>query len=297
MANNEKTQEATQEHEKHSKTVQQQQNEKKQQLDTRKQAQKETRNQQRKQDKKEQQKSSGEAQHKEPMKKDIEKGLEQALDTVENRMVQRLDQTTLTINGLKYEIVKDYRDAFDSERLEERYSPILDKYDYIVADWGYDKLRLKGFYHNQNRKVPQDKKIGQLEDYLYEYCNFGAPYFVLERTEPLRKKTSGSSKKHRKQKSKNPTNKKRPNNRDFEKTRDNRKKTSGHPEGGTRPSHKTKTSAQKSSLDFVQKEVPQKKAVEKEQETVIVKTVKDQKGTRRFNIRRKDMDRAKNRQD
>ena len=33
-----------------------------------------------------------------------------------------------------------------------RYSDILDKYDYIVGDYGYDQLRLKGFYKDSNKK-------------------------------------------------------------------------------------------------------------------------------------------------
>ncbi len=30
---------------------------------------------------------------------------------------------------------------------------MLDKYDYIVGDYGYDQLRLKGFYKDSNKKA------------------------------------------------------------------------------------------------------------------------------------------------
>lgn len=63
--------------------------------------------------------------------------------------------------------------------MNERYNEILDKYDYIVGDWGYDQLRLRGFYKDDRRGVSKDQLIGTLEDYLYEYCNFGCAYFVL----------------------------------------------------------------------------------------------------------------------
>ena len=34
-----------------------------------------------------------------------------------------------------FHIVHNYREAFDAEKLEQRFSDVLDKYDYIVGDW------------------------------------------------------------------------------------------------------------------------------------------------------------------
>lgn len=99
----------------------------------------------------------------------------------EESRVKMLDSTRLVIDEREYEIVKDYREAFDKEKLGERFSDILGKYDYIVADWGFEQLRLKGFYEDKNKKAPLEQRISTLEDYLYEYCNFGCAYFVLKR--------------------------------------------------------------------------------------------------------------------
>lgn len=87
----------------------------------------------------------------------------------------------IEIAGSNYEIIENERDALQEEALKERYSDILKKYDYIVGDWGYDQLRLKGFYDNDNPKATFDRKINILEDYLYEYCNFGCAYFVIKK--------------------------------------------------------------------------------------------------------------------
>ncbi|MBH0231033.1 YutD family protein [Halobacillus sp. KCTC 3957] len=87
----------------------------------------------------------------------------------------------LELFGKKYEVVEDFREGFQQEEVEGRFSEILNKYDFIVGDWGYGQLRLKGFYDDQNSKATFDTKISTLEDYLYEYCNFGCPYFVLKR--------------------------------------------------------------------------------------------------------------------
>ena len=87
------------------------------------------------------------------------------------------------IDRLTLEIVEDFKDAFDEDKLAIRYTPLLAQYDYIVGDISAEQLRLKGFYNN-NRAVNNHDKIQSLQDYLYEYVNFGAPYFVLENINP-----------------------------------------------------------------------------------------------------------------
>ncbi|MFC4387139.1 YutD family protein [Gracilibacillus marinus] len=84
------------------------------------------------------------------------------------------------VQGRTYEMIENYRDGFDEKAFKERYSDVLSKYDFIVGDWGYDQLRLKGFYDDQNAKATFDTKISTLEDYLYEYCNFGCRYFIVK---------------------------------------------------------------------------------------------------------------------
>ncbi len=87
----------------------------------------------------------------------------------------------VTINNYEYEIQIDYRDGFNEEALDARFSDVLSKYDYILGDWGYGQLRLKGFYEDRNSKATYETKISTLQDYLYEYCNFGCAYFVLRK--------------------------------------------------------------------------------------------------------------------
>ena len=86
-----------------------------------------------------------------------------------------------------YELIEENRNGWNPDAFKERYSDVLDKYDYIVGDWGYGQLRMRGFYENSNRKVPFEHKIATLDEYLQEFCNFGCPYFVLRRTKMLQK--------------------------------------------------------------------------------------------------------------
>lgn len=86
-----------------------------------------------------------------------------------------------------YEMIKDYRDGFQEEALKERFSDVLSKYDYILGDWGYGQLRLKGFFDDKNPKATFDNKISVIEDYIYEYCNFGCPHFILKKVKKTKK--------------------------------------------------------------------------------------------------------------
>lgn len=87
----------------------------------------------------------------------------------------------ITINNSTYELVDELKGGFNEEAFRARYSDILAKYDYIVGDWGYEQLRLKGFFDDKNQKASFDTKISTLTEYLYEYCNFGCAYFVLKK--------------------------------------------------------------------------------------------------------------------
>ena len=84
--------------------------------------------------------------------------------------------------GYMYELITDVKEGYQEEAFLSRYSDILVKYDYIVGDWGYGQLRLKGFYDDKNQKSTFDTKISTLQDYLYEYCNFGCAYFIVKKT-------------------------------------------------------------------------------------------------------------------
>lgn len=87
----------------------------------------------------------------------------------------------IQVQGQRYELLEDFRDGWSEEAFKERYSEVLNKYDYVVGDWGHEQLRMRGFFENDRKKVPHDFKIGTLEDYLLEYCNFGCAYFVLKK--------------------------------------------------------------------------------------------------------------------
>lgn len=79
----------------------------------------------------------------------------------------------------KFELILNYKDAFDKELFFEKYVDLLDDRDFIVGDVSYEKLRLTGFIVTKESNNPRN--IDNLEDFLLEYCNLGAPFFVVKR--------------------------------------------------------------------------------------------------------------------
>jgi len=94
----------------------------------------------------------------------------------------------ILVQGVQFEIMEDNKNGWNEEEFIARYSEVLNKYDYIVGDWGYNQLRLRGFFEDNNKKSTYDTKISTLSEYLYEYCNFGCAYFVLKKVKEGKQK-------------------------------------------------------------------------------------------------------------
>lgn len=93
------------------------------------------------------------------------------------------DGDHLEIEKQLYLLLTNQGDALDLELLKEKYDPYLNRYDFLVGDLSSDHLRLKGFYKNE-AQTAIDRKEMAIADYLEEYCNPGAPYFILQLIKP-----------------------------------------------------------------------------------------------------------------
>ncbi|MCM3134758.1 YutD family protein [Paenibacillus polysaccharolyticus] len=123
---------------------------------------------------------------------------EQQLQETEQESVQEQEKpkapVIVQVGGKNYEIVQNHKQGWNPEVFRDRYSEVLERYDYIIGDWGYSQLRLKGFYRDNHPKATKDSTISYLVDYINEYCNFGCAYFVLQKCkeQPQAKAKSGS---------------------------------------------------------------------------------------------------------
>ena len=88
-----------------------------------------------------------------------------------------------TINDQKYNLVENYRDCFDLTILKEKLNDIdyFQEYDYILGDYSYEKLRLKGFYKKDNKNVKEINNFENIKKYINNYCSYGCKYFILEK--------------------------------------------------------------------------------------------------------------------
>lgn len=87
----------------------------------------------------------------------------------------------ILINEKNYTILKDYNDAIVIEEIKEKLTDYFEDFDYVVGDWAYGKLRLKGFYEKENPKSSPINTIDEVENYLKNYCSYGCKYFILKK--------------------------------------------------------------------------------------------------------------------
>ncbi|MDO4680175.1 MAG: YutD family protein [Aerococcus sp.] len=149
---------------------------------------------------------------------------------------------TLNIENQRFIVkYKQSEQALDLDALAERYMPLFDLYDYVVGDWSYGQLRLKGFYADDTPNVPLDKTITHLPDYLLEFCSFGCDYFVLEheRSDTERKEQLSRVKDKSQQNFQERKQQKKQHKKQNNRQRRNRKQSSFN---GSRHQHKKKKS-------------------------------------------------------
>ena len=85
------------------------------------------------------------------------------------------------VENKKYDVIKNYKEAFDKEEFISRYTDYFYDYDYIVGDIAYGKLRLKGFYDEKSKKVNKINNYANFNKYLKNNCANDCKYFVLKK--------------------------------------------------------------------------------------------------------------------
>ncbi len=87
----------------------------------------------------------------------------------------------IEVENNKYELIKNYKDGFDLDEFTSHYTDFFSDYDYIVGDIAYGKLRLKGFYEENNKKAKNINNYKHLDKYLADDCAVDCRYFVLKK--------------------------------------------------------------------------------------------------------------------
>ena len=85
------------------------------------------------------------------------------------------------INDNYYELIKNYKDGFSLTDVTEKKTEYFDDYDYVIGDWAYGKLRLKGFCYSGNPIYRKINDINNKDEYIKNYCAYDCRYFVLKK--------------------------------------------------------------------------------------------------------------------
>lgn len=87
----------------------------------------------------------------------------------------------IKVLDIDYELITNYKNCFDKETFLELVTDYFLEYDYIVGDYSYSKLRLKGFCDEKNSKCNEINNYKNLDKYIKNNCAYGCGYFVLKK--------------------------------------------------------------------------------------------------------------------
>ena len=87
----------------------------------------------------------------------------------------------IQLENNKYEVLENQNDCLDITELTEKYTDYFENYDYILGDYAYNKLRLKGFCDKSNKLFNNINDISIKDKYLKELCAYRCNYFLIKK--------------------------------------------------------------------------------------------------------------------
>lgn len=87
----------------------------------------------------------------------------------------------VVIDDKKYEVMENVKDALNIEDLEGKITEYYDGFDYILGDYAYGKVRLKGFNDKDNKYFKAINDISKVKEYIENCCAYGCNYFILKK--------------------------------------------------------------------------------------------------------------------
>ncbi len=81
----------------------------------------------------------------------------------------------------KYELIENKDDCFDKEEFLSKYTDYFYDYDYLLGDYAYGKLRIKGFCVKGNNRFNKINDFQNKAYYLEKECAYNCKYFLLKK--------------------------------------------------------------------------------------------------------------------
>lgn len=86
----------------------------------------------------------------------------------------------IVVDNNEYELIEDNGNCFNELEFKDLYTDYFDEFDYILGDYSYNKLRLKGFCDKNNKRYNKINDFNTKNDYLEKLCAYKCRYFVLK---------------------------------------------------------------------------------------------------------------------
>ncbi len=87
----------------------------------------------------------------------------------------------IVLENNEYELEKNEKEGFNLEELKLKYTDYFYDFDYIIGDWAYGKMRLKGFYDSNNKKANNINNIKDVDKYIKNNCAYNCKYFIIKK--------------------------------------------------------------------------------------------------------------------
>ena len=93
----------------------------------------------------------------------------------------------VTINNQVFELIENYKDGYTKDDVEKRYTEYFEPYDYILGDYSYGSLRLKGFCEKKNKIYKSYNDIKNYKEYVKKECSYECRYFLIKKVKEDKK--------------------------------------------------------------------------------------------------------------
>ena len=87
----------------------------------------------------------------------------------------------IILENMNYKVLENKNDCLNIEELKNLFTDYFYDYDYILGDYAYNKLRLKGFCDKKNKKFNNINDINLKDSYLKDLCAYQCNYFLIKK--------------------------------------------------------------------------------------------------------------------
>ena len=85
------------------------------------------------------------------------------------------------LDDIEYELIEDNGDCFSESDIKDKFTDYFYDFDYILGDYAYNKLRLKGFCEKNNKRFNKINDYSTKNEYLETLCAYKCRYFLLKK--------------------------------------------------------------------------------------------------------------------